>query len=108
MSDQQLLPLFLGIIAICIVIITVVISFVAIQHTRTMHKVNAFIALGQDRLSTLSNNLSTITEESSDLLKKLGDESRFLTFKASSGIAKLTNASLVFKALSQFFKKIQK
>ncbi|HEO97857.1 MAG TPA: hypothetical protein ENO02_00995 [Epsilonproteobacteria bacterium] len=103
MIDQQLL--FLGIIAICMVIITVIIIFSAIQYTKTMHKVNTFIALGQDELSTLSSNLNVITQESSDLMQKLGYESQFLTLRASSGIAKLTNASLAFKAFSQFFNK---
>ncbi|MCJ7764975.1 MAG: hypothetical protein MUP09_03440 [Thiovulaceae bacterium] len=103
MIDQQLL--FLGIIAICMVVITALIIFSTIQHTTTMHKVNAFITLGQDGLSTLSSNLSVITQESSDLLEKLGDESQFLTSRVSNGIAKLTNASLAFEALSQFFKK---
>lgn len=70
-----------------------------------MHKANAFIALSQDGLSTLSSNLTVITQESSDLLQKLGDESQFLTSRASNSIAKLTNASLAFKAFSQFFKK---
>ncbi|HQR74478.1 MAG TPA: hypothetical protein PLH07_07050 [Sulfurovum sp.] len=103
MIDQQLL--FLGIIALCMVIMTVIIIFSAIQHTRTMHKVNTFITLGQDGLTTLTNNLNVITQESSDLLQKLGNESQFLTFRASNGITKLTNASLAMKAFSQFFKK---
>jgi len=105
MSDQQLLLLVLGIIAICMVIITAIIIFSIIKYTKTIHKVNAFIALGQDGLSTLSSNLSVITKESSDLMEKLGDESQFLTFRASNGINKLTNASLAYKALAQFFKK---
>ena len=105
MNDQQLLLLFLGIIAMCMFIITVMIIFFTIQHTKTMHKVNAFITLSQDSLSTFSSNLSVITQESSDLLKKLGDESQFLKFRASNSIAKLTNASLVFNAFSQLFKK---
>jgi len=85
MIDQQLLVL--GIIAMCMVIITTIIIFATIQHTKTMHKVDAFIVLGQD-------GLSTITQESSDLLKKLGDESRYLT-----------SASIALKAYSQFFQK---
>ncbi len=105
MSEQQFLLLFLGIIAICMVIITAMIIFSAIQYTKTMRKANAFIALGRDRLSTLSSNLSVITQESSDLLEKLGNESQFLTFRASNSIAKLTNATLAFKAFSQYFKK---
>lgn len=105
MNDQQLLLLFLGIITLCMVIITVVIIFAAIQYNKTIHKVNTFIDVGRNGLYTLSNNLSVITEESSELLGRLGEESQFLTLKASSGIAKLTNASLAFKAFDQFFNK---
>lgn len=105
MSDHQLLLLFLGILAICVVIITVVIVFVAIQYSKTIHKVNAFIAVGQNSIYALLNNLSDITKEGNILLKRLGNESQFLTLKASSGIATITNASLAFKALSQFFNK---
>lgn len=103
MINQQIL--FLGIIAICMIIITAVIIFAAIKYTKTMNKVNVIIDLGQDKFSTLSSNLSVITQESSDLLKKLGNESQFLTFKASNSISKLTNASIAFKAFSQFFRK---
>lgn len=105
MSDQQLLLLFIGIIAICMFIITAGIIFAIIKYAKTMHKVDTFIALGQDEISTLSSNLSVITKDSSDLLKKVGDESQFLTFRASNGMTKLTNATIVFKAFSQFFKK---
>ena len=99
MIDQQLI--FLGIIAICMVIITGMIIFFAIQYSKTMNKVNAFISLGQDKLSILSSNISVITQESSDLIEKVGNESQLLT----NGIVKLTNASLAFKAFSQFFNK---
>jgi predicted PurR-regulated permease PerM len=105
MSDQQLLLLFLGIIAMCMFIITVGIIFAIIKYAKTMNKVDTFIALGQDEISTLSSNLSVITKDSSDLLKKVGEESQFLTFRASSGITNLTNATFAFKTLSQFFKK---
>ncbi|MDD2888118.1 MAG: hypothetical protein PHY66_09970 [Aliarcobacter sp.] len=99
MIDQQLI--FLGIIAICMVIITGMIILFAIQYCKTMNKVNAFISLGQDKLSILSSNISVITQESSDLIEKVGNESQLLT----NGIVKLTNASLAFKAFSQFFNK---
>ena len=99
MIDQQLI--FLGIIAICMVIITGIIIFTIIQHSKTINKVNAFISLGQDKLSILSSNISVITQESSDLIEKVGNESQLLT----NGIVKLTNASLTFKAFSQFFNK---
>lgn len=99
MIDQQLI--FLGIIAVCMVIITGIIIFIIIQHSKTINKVNTFISLGQDKLSILSSNISVITQESSALIEKVGNESQLLT----KGIVKLTNASLVFKAFSQFFNK---
>ena len=102
MIDQQLL--FLGIIAICMVIITGIIILFIIQYVKTMNKVNVFITNGQDKLSTLSSNISLITNESSDLIEKIGNESQLLT----NGVVKLTNASLAFKAFSQFFNKNQK
>jgi predicted PurR-regulated permease PerM len=99
MIDQQLL--FLGIIAICMVLITGIIILFIIQYVKTMNKVNVFITNGQDKLSTLSSNISLITNESSDLIEKIGNESQLLT----NGVVKLTNASLAFKAFSQFFNK---
>lgn len=105
MNDQELLLLFLGIIAICMIIITAGIIFVVIKHTKTMNKANILMALCKDELYTLSNNFSLITKDSCDLLKKVGNESQLLTFKASSGITKLTNASIAMKAFSQLFKK---
>jgi predicted PurR-regulated permease PerM len=99
MIDQQLL--FLGIIAICMVLITGIIILFIIQYVKTMNKVNVFITNGQDKLSTLSSNISLITNESSDLIEKIGNESQLLT----NGMVKLTNASLAFKAFSQFFNK---
>ena len=83
------------------VIITGIIIFSIIQYVKTMNKVNTFISLGQNKLSILSSNLSVVTEKSSDLIEKVGNESQLLT----NGIVKLTNASLAFKAFSQFFKK---
>lgn len=105
MNDQQLQLLFLGIIAICMLLIMMGIIFAIIKLVKTMNKANEFIDLSQNELSNLSSNLSVITKESSDLLKKVADESQFLTFKASNGITNVTNATLAFKAFSQFFKK---
>jgi predicted PurR-regulated permease PerM len=99
MIDQQLL--FLGIIATCMIVITGVIIFCAIQYAKTMNKVNNFVHRGEDKLSILSSNISLITNESSDLIEKIGSESQLLT----NGVVKFTNASLALKAFSQFFKK---
>jgi predicted PurR-regulated permease PerM len=105
MVEQQHLSLFLEIIAICMIIITVAIVFVAIEYVKTMHKVNTIIATGQEGLCSLSSNLSTITQKSSEVLEGLGVQTQFLALKASTSMTKFTNASLAFKAITQFFKK---
>ncbi|MCK9491250.1 MAG: YtxH domain-containing protein [Sulfurimonas sp.] len=105
MSEQELLLLFVGVIAVCMVIITPVVVFSIVERTKTMYKLDTFIDLAQKEFSTLSKNLCVITQQSSDLLKRLANESQFLTSKASNGITKLTTASIAFNALSQFFKE---
>jgi len=87
------------------IIITVTIVFVAIEYVKTIHKVNTIIAMGQEGLCTLSNNLSTITQKSSDVLEELGVQTQILALKVSAGITKFTKASLLFKAITQFYKK---
>lgn len=130
MIEQQLLTLFVGIIAICMVIITVVIVYVGIHSIKTMNKVHEFIAHVQNELSFISakaivtlhdvsellthlkGETRSISEKSAlalheihELISYLHMETRSLALKASNGIAKVTIGSLAIGALSQFFKK---
>lgn len=130
MIEQQLLTLFVGIIAICMVIITVVIVYVGIHSIKTMNKVHEFIAHVQNELSFISakaivtlhdvsellahlkGETRSISEKSTlalheihELISYLHMETRSLALKASNGIAKVTIGSLAIGALSQFFKK---
>lgn len=130
MIEQQLLTLFVGIIAICMVIITVVIVYVGVHSIKTMNKVHEFIAHVQNELSFISakaivtlhdvsellahlkGETRSISEKSTlalheihELISYLHMETRSLALKASNGIAKVTIGSLAIGALSQFFKK---
>lgn len=130
MTDQQLLTLFVGIIALCMLIITAVIVFIGIQTVKSMNKVHEFIAHVQNELSFLSTKAAvtlhdvsellthlkdethTISEKSvlalhevRDLIAYIHEETRSLALKASNGIAKVTVGTLAIGALSQYFKK---
>jgi len=130
MTDQQLLTFFVGIITLCMLVITAVVVFISIQMVKSMNKVHEFIAHVQNELNFLStkavvtlhdvsellNHLKdethTIGEKSvlvlhevRDLITYIQDEIRSLAFSASNGIAKVTVGTLAIRALSQFFKK---
>lgn len=130
MTEQQLLTLFVGIIAICMVVITIVIIYIGINSIKTMNKVHEFIAHLQNELSFISGKAVVTLQDVSELLHHLKsetravtekslmslhemhalitflhDETKSLALKASNGIAKVTIGTLVIGALSQFFKK---
>lgn len=130
MNETELLTLFVGIIALCMLIITVVIIFIGTYSIKTMQKTQEFIAHIQNELSFLSTKaaltlhevnelLSQLRVESKvlsdksklslhelhDLISFLHDETKTLALKASNGIAKVTIGSLAIGAISQFFKK---
>ncbi|HEX5330166.1 hypothetical protein [Sulfuricurvum sp.] len=130
MSEQELLILFVGIIAICMLFITVVIVYIGIHSVKTMNRVHEFIAHLQHELSFISGKAVITLQDVSELLTQvkgetrslseksllslhelhglisfLHDETKSLALKASNGIAKVTIGSLVIGALSQFLKK---
>ncbi|MFA5215100.1 hypothetical protein [Sulfuricurvum sp.] len=130
MIEQQLLTLFVGIIAICMIFITAVIVYIGINSIKTMNKVNEFIAHLQHELSFISGKAVVTLQDVSELLGQLKgetrsisekslmslhelhgliaflhDETKSLALKASNGIAKVTLGTLAIGALSQFFKK---
>jgi uncharacterized protein YoxC len=130
MNDQQLLTIFVGIIAICMIFITIVIVFIGINSIKTMQRVHDFIGHLQHELSFISGKAVVTLQDVSELLGQLKGETRSITekslmslhelhaliaffhdelkslaLKASNGIAKVTLGTLVIGALSQFFKK---
>ncbi len=130
MTEQQLLTLFVGVIAICMVFITTVIVLIGINSMKTMEKAQEFMTNLQNELSFLSTKavltlhevnglLGQLKEETKsigdksklslhelhDLISYLHDETKELALKASNGIAKVTIGSLAIGAISQLFKK---
>lgn len=127
---MELLTVFVGVIAVCMLIITSVIVWIGIQSFRTMQTVEKFIAHVENELSFLSTkaaltlhevneliiHLKAETRSISDksklslhelhnLLSFIHDETKSLALKASNGIAKVTIGSLAIGALSQILKK---
>lgn len=128
--NGEWMTVFVGIIALCMVFITVVIIVIGLQTLKTMKRVHEFIGQAQNEISFLSTKivltLHEINEliahlkiethslsekslmalhEAHDMLDYLHSQTKDLALKASNGIAKVTVGSLIIGALSQFLKK---
>lgn len=128
--DNQLLTIFVGIIALCSVFVTVVIVLIGLHTIKTMNQLNEFTAHIQNELSFLSTKAALTLHEVNeligqfkeetrslsdksklslhelhDLISFVHDETKSLALKASNGIAKVTIGSLAIGALSQMLKK---
>lgn len=128
--DNQLLTVFVGIIALCMVLISVVILIIGIHTIKTIERVHEFMSHAQQELSfisakgilalhelselivqlrgetrTLSQKALEALHETHDMIDYLHDQTKSLALKASNGIAKVTLGSLVIGALSQYLKK---
>ncbi len=130
MSEHELLTIFVGIIAVCMVFITVVIIAIGVQTIKTILRMQDFINHVQNELSFISTKAAVTLHDVSELLTHLKEETRSiseksllalhevrdlinyihsetqsLALKASNGIAKITIGTLAIGALSQIFKK---
>lgn len=128
--NNDLLTLFVGIIAACMLIITLVIAMIGIHAVRLMQKTQEFMHYAQSEFGSLGmkaavtlqeiNNLLTHLKEQSgsvsdkslstlheirELVSYIHEETKDLALKASNGIAKVTIGSLAIGALAQMFKK---
>jgi hypothetical protein len=124
------MTIFVGVIAMCMVIITVVIVFIGLAALKSMKRVDEFITLAQNEISFLSTKVALTLHETNEFIALLKAEARSLSqksflalhevhdmidflhtqtkalaLKASNGIAKVTIGSLVIGALSQLLKK---
>ena len=131
--NTELLTLFVGIIALCMIIITIVIALIGFHTIKIMQKTHEFIAIVQNELSFLTTKGASTLYEVNDFIKHLKEQStpigektlsalheirdlvsyiheqtRSLAMKASGGIAKVTVGSLAIGALAQIFKKHSK
>ena len=128
--DNQLLTIFVGVIALCSVFITAVIIVIGLHALKTMQQLHEFTAHVQNELSFLSTKAALTLHEVNELIvhlkeetRSIGDKSKLslhelhdlisfvhdetksLALKASNGIAKVTIGSLAIGALSQMLKK---
>ncbi len=128
--NHDLLTLFVGIIAGCMVVITLVIALIGLHAIRVMHKLQEFMHYAQSEFGSLGMKAAVTLQEINNLLIHLKEQSgslsdkslsalheirelvtyiheqtKDLALKASNGIAKVTIGSLAIGALSQIFKK---
>jgi len=124
------LTIFVGIIAACMIVITVAVVVVGLEAQKTSKRMNEFMAYTQSELSflstkavltlhevnefmghlktqtySLSNKSLLALHEVHDLISYVHNQTKDLAIKASSGIAKVTMGSLIIGALTQIFKK---
>jgi uncharacterized protein YoxC len=127
---MDMLTVFVGVIAICMIVITSVVlwigvqsfktmqkiqdfighieselSFIATKGVMTLHQINELIVHLKDETKTLSDKSKLSLHELHDLISFLHDETKSLALKASNGIAKVTIGSLAIGAISQMLKK---
>lgn len=128
--NNDLLTFFVGIIAACMVLITIVIALIGMHAVRLMQKTQDFMQSAQNEFGSLGMKAAVTLQEVNNLLSHLKDQSgsisdkslsalheirelvtyiheetKDLALKASNGIAKVTIGSLAIGALAQMFKK---
>ncbi|MBD3799309.1 hypothetical protein [Sulfuricurvum sp.] len=128
--DNQLLTVFVGIIALCSIFISVIIILIGFHTLKTMKQLQEVVTHLQNELSFLSTKVALTLHEVNELINHLKveirsisdksklslhelhelisfvhDETKSLAIKASNGIAKVTIGSLAIGALSQILKK---
>ena len=128
--NNELLTVFVGIIAVCMILITGMIAVIGLQVFKTMKRVHEFIDNIQSELNLLSSKMASTLHEANELLRSLKIEihalgtkslltlhelhemltylhvqTKSLALKASEGIARVTLGSLAIDALFKFFNK---
>lgn len=128
--DHQLMTVFIGIIAVCMVIITTIVLYIGLEVIRSIKTINKFVAHIENELSFISTKAAIALHDLSEFIQQLKGESRnigekgqlalnevrnlvsflhdeaqSLALKASNGIAKVTIGTLAIGVLSQIFKK---
>jgi len=128
--QNELLIFFVGIIAACMIVITVAVVVVGLEAQKMSKRVNEFLVYTQSELNVLSTKVVLTLHEVNELIvhlkaqtHSLGNKSllalhevhelisyvhnqtKDLALKASSGIAKVTLGSLLIGALTQVLKK---
>ena len=92
--ESSLITFFVGIIAVCMVIITIVVVHVSFEVRKSINQFNECMAYVQAELKFLSVKMALTLNEVHDVVLKI-----------SSGIAKVTLGSLLIGTVSKIFKK---
>lgn len=128
--QSELLIFFVGIIAACMIIITIAVVIVGLETQKTNKRINDFMVYAQNEFSFLSTKVALTLHEANelmthlktqthslgnksllalhevhDLISYVHNQTKDLALKASSGIAKVTLGSLVIGAVTQILKK---
>jgi len=92
--ESGLITFFVGIIAVCMVIITILAVWVSVKIHKSVDQFNECVVYTKDEFKSLSTKLTLTLNEVHDVV-----------LKVSSGIAKVTMGSLLIGAVSNVFKK---
>lgn len=131
--ESEYLTMYVGIIAGCMVIITLTVIVVGLQTFKTMkrthlflesmqhelgfistkaaltfHEFNEFLGYLKIETSSLGAKSSLALEELHEMINYIHVETKSLAYKASAGIAKVTLGSLVIDGLFKFIQKDKK
>ncbi len=85
---------FVGIIAVCMVVITILAVQVTLKMNKSINHFDECVAHAHSELQFLSTKLALTLDEVHDVV-----------LRVSSGIAKITMGSLLIGAVSNIFKK---
>lgn len=128
--NNELLTIYVGIIAGCMVLITLMVAVIGLQAFKTMNRMYAFLdniqhefsflftkaSLTMHELNVLIEHLKVETSslgaksfltlhELQEMISYIHIETKSLAYQASSGIAKITLGSLAIDTLFKFFLK---
>ncbi|MDY0116698.1 MAG: hypothetical protein RBR59_03865 [Sulfurimonadaceae bacterium] len=103
--DNELLTLFVGIIAVCMVLLTVMVAVIGLQAFNTMKKVDLFIINMQNEVNFLFTKAALTMNELQEMTSYIHIKTKSLAYKASNGIAKITLGTLVIDTLFNIFQK---
>lgn len=105
MQESGMITVFLGIMAVCMVIMTVIVVVVGLEVYKTLQHLQAFIKHTEKKVTRLFRKGKLSLHELYELTHYLRTQTKAFTSKASNGIAKVTLVSLLVKAVSALLTK---
>lgn len=105
MQEGGMITVFLGIMAVCMVIMTIIVVIVGLKVHKTMNQLQTFVKHTEKELTLFFAKAVLSFHELHQLTRYLHTQTKALTLKASNGIAKVTLASLLVSVVSAILKK---